>query len=166
MGLLITERTFVDLVKRHRANLPASERSTMVFTNGVFDLLHPGHVRTLWNAKQVGLDEDPYAFLVVGINSDASTKRLKGYGRPIYSLQARAEILCALTVVDFVIPFEEDTPLELIQGIRPDIIVKSGEWDISRTVGAELVKKVVITPKWDGPSTTDTLNRIVGGHHW
>ncbi len=111
-----------------RAELgPALERlraagKKVVFTNGVFDLLHPGHVRYLAAAKALG------DVLVVGLNSDASVRRLKGPQRPVQDEQARAEVLAALAAVDFVVVFEEDTAAELVRFIRPDVYVKGGDY--------------------------------------
>lgn len=105
----------------------------VVFTNGCFDLLHVGHIRYLEEAKKNG------DILVVGINSDASVKRLKGEDRPIQKEDERAEILAALRAVDHTVLFTEDTPLELIKKIKPDILVKGGDWAIDQIVGADVV---------------------------
>ncbi len=105
----------------------------VVFTNGCFDLLHVGHVRYLQQAKKLGTK------LVVGLNSDQSVKRLKGESRPVVSEENRKEILLALSCVDEVYLFEEDTPLNLILSVRPDILVKGGDYDISTIVGAKEV---------------------------
>lgn len=105
----------------------------IVFTNGCFDLLHVGHVRYLQEAKSQG------QLLVVGVNSDASVKRLKGPTRPIQNENDRAEILAALAAVDFVVIFEEDTPATLIEAVRPNVLVKGGDWKPEQIVGGTFV---------------------------
>jgi rfaE bifunctional protein nucleotidyltransferase chain/domain len=111
------------------------EKKRVVFTNGCFDLLHPGHVRYLSKARSFG------DLLVVGLNSDRSVRRLKGASRPVMDQASRAEILCALWFVDYVVIFEEDTPLKLIEEIEPEVLVKGADWPLSRIVGAEQVLK-------------------------
>ncbi len=106
----------------------------MVFTNGCFDLLHPGHVRYLSAARKLGDS------LVVGINDDVSVRRLKGPNRPFLVLEVRAELLAALKPVDYVVPFSEDTPLELIKTLHPDVLVKGGDYRRDRIVGAREVE--------------------------
>lgn len=106
----------------------------IVFTNGVFDLLHPGHVRYLRAARRLG------DLLVVGLNSDRSVRRLaKGPERPLVKERDRAEVLAALEMVDYVVIFGQDTPYELIKALRPDVLVKGGDWTVDRIVGADLV---------------------------
>lgn len=105
----------------------------IVFTNGCFDLLHVGHVRYLVEAKSLG------DILVVGINSDASVKKLKGPDRPIQSETDRGEILSALAAVDFVTLFNDETPEKLIERVRPDVLVKGGDWTIDKIVGSKFV---------------------------
>jgi rfaE bifunctional protein nucleotidyltransferase chain/domain len=106
----------------------------VVFTNGVFDLLHPGHVRYLRAAKRLG------DLLVVGLNSDKSVRRLgKGADRPLVRQRDRAEVLAALEMVDYVVIFDADTPYELIRALQPDVLVKGGDWTIDRIVGADVV---------------------------
>ncbi len=107
---------------------------SIVFTNGCFDLIHPGHVALLEQAKGEG------DFLVVGLNSDASVRRLKGPSRPIMDQRARRTVLEAIRYVDQVIIFDEDTPLRLIEEIRPDVLVKGAEYEEEEIVGAELVR--------------------------
>ena len=104
------------------------------FTNGCFDLLHPGHVKVLAQAR-AACDR-----LVVGLNSDASVRRLKGEGRPIQDEHARAEVLAALEAVDLVVVFEQDTPLELIRRVRPNVLVKGGDYRRDQVVGREVVE--------------------------
>lgn len=125
---------------------------TVVFTNGCFDLLHPGHILVLSRAAALG------DFLFVGLNSDSSVKRLKGDRRPRMPLEARAAVLSALRFVDFVVPFSEDTPLELIQALRPHILVKGGDYLAGEVVGAGLVDRVVIVPTLSGHSSTALMN--------
>ena len=131
----------------------------VVFTNGVFDLLHPGHVRYLRAAKRLG------DVLVVGLNSDRSVRRLaKGPERPLVRERDRAEVLAALEMVDYVTIFGQDTPYELIRALRPDVLVKGGDWTVDRIVGADLVlarggrvKSLRFAP---GYSTTALVERI------
>lgn len=124
----------------------------VVFTNGVFDILHTGHFKLLEAARSKG------SRLIVGINSDASVKRLKGESRPINTLEKRISQLEMLPWVDEVIPFEEDTPLELIKGIRPDLIVKGGDYTVEQVVGHEYAP-VYIVPTEEGYSTTDIIKK-------
>lgn len=138
----------------------ARQRGRVVFTNGVFDLLHPGHVDVLVGARMRG------DALVVGVNSDASVQRLKGPGRPVRSEGERAYVLAALEVVDAVALFEEDTPLRLVQLLLPDVIVKGGDYSPETVVGATEVRarggEVVIIPLTPGHSTTSTIERLRG----
>jgi rfaE bifunctional protein nucleotidyltransferase chain/domain len=108
-------------------------KKKIVFTNGCFDILHAGHADYLNKAKSLG------DILVVGINSDASMRRIKGEKRPILPQQMRAYLLDNLKPVDYVVVFEEDTPLELIKAIKPDVLVKGADWDLERVVGADFV---------------------------
>lgn len=130
----------------------------VVFTNGVFDLLHPGHVDTLVGARRCG------DALVVGVNSDGSVRRLKGPGRPVRTAAERCYVLAALAAVDCVVVFEEDTPLALIDALRPDVLVKGGDYDESSIVGAREVRSwggdVVVIPITPGHSTTATIERL------
>lgn len=129
----------------------------IVFTNGCFDLLHVGHVRYLQEARKLG------DILVVGVNSDASTRRLKGPTRPVQIEADRAEILAALSCVDYVVIFEEDTPLRLIETVLPDILVKGGDWKIDQIVGADFVLtrggQVLSLQFVDGKSTTSIIQK-------
>jgi rfaE bifunctional protein nucleotidyltransferase chain/domain len=130
----------------------------IVFTNGCFDILHRGHVTYLNQARDLG------DLLIVGINSDESVKRLKGQERPVNMLEDRAYVLSALKSVDYVIPFEEDTPLNLINLIMPDILVKGGDYTIDRIIGAQEVLahggKVEIIPFVPGKSTSAIIDTI------
>jgi D-beta-D-heptose 7-phosphate kinase/D-beta-D-heptose 1-phosphate adenosyltransferase len=131
---------------------------TIVFTNGCFDILHPGHVDYLQQAKDMG------DLLVVGVNDDDSISRLKGADRPIHTLEDRTIMLAALQCVDYVVPFSDDTPLSLIQSVRPDILVKGDDYSISEIAGSEDVLsyggKVELVPLLKGYSTTDIIDRI------
>ena len=137
-----------------------SVRGEVVFTNGVFDLLHPGHVDVLDRARREG------AALVVGVNSDASVKRLKGPTRPIRTSVERMAVLAGLEAVDAVVLFEQDTPIELVRAIEPDVIVKGGDYSPETIVGADLVTarggRVVVIPLVDGHSTTSTIEKLRG----
>ncbi len=130
----------------------------IVFTNGVFDLLHKGHLFSLSQAAKEG-DK-----LIIGLNSDSSVKRLKGESRPINDQDARAWLLAALTMVDAVVIFEEDTPLNLITSILPDVLVKGGDYTIDEIAGAKEViangGKIVINPILDGYSTSAIIQAI------
>jgi D-beta-D-heptose 7-phosphate kinase/D-beta-D-heptose 1-phosphate adenosyltransferase len=106
----------------------------IVFTNGCFDLIHPGHVRYLRAAKRLG------DVLVVALNSDGSVRRLKGPGRPLVPQRDRCEVVAALEMVDYVTVFAEDTPYQLIEALAPDVLVKGGDWKPDQIVGAELVR--------------------------
>lgn len=131
-----------------------------VFTNGCFDLLHVGHLRYLEDARSLG-DR-----LVVGLNSDASVKRLKGDTRPIVPEHERREMLLGLKPVDDVIIFEEDTPLRLIMEVKPDILVKGGDWAIEQIVGGDFVVsnggEVLSLPFHEGRSSTNIIGKILG----
>lgn len=130
----------------------------IVFTNGCFDVLHAGHVRLLELARRKG------DMLIVGINSDASVRRLKGSSRPVNGLADRVEVLSGLAAVDHVVVFEDDTPLDLIRAIRPDVLVKGGDYTVEAIVGADLVQEaggeVCIAPLLAGRSTTSMLAAI------
>lgn len=137
------------------------ERKTVVFTNGCFDILHLGHATYLEEARKLG------DILVVGINSDASVRRIKGGGRPIMGQDDRAGVLSALRSVDYVTIFDEDDPGALIRELGPDIIVKGSDWKESEIIGGDYVKgrggKVVTIPFLDGYSTTALIDKIRAG---
>jgi D-beta-D-heptose 7-phosphate kinase / D-beta-D-heptose 1-phosphate adenosyltransferase len=128
------------------------------FTNGCFDLIHPGHVRLLARAR-AGCD-----LLVVGLNSDASVRRLKGAGRPVQSEMARATVMASMASADLVVIFDEDTPQLLIEAIRPDVLFKGADYRMEEVVGGEFVLgyggKVSLIPLEEGFSTTNTIRRI------
>ena len=143
----------VRLVTRMRAS-----GKKIVFTNGVFDLLHPGHLRYLQQARGYG------DALVVGLNSDASVRRNKGEGRPIVPGHERAEALAALACVDAVVQFDEDTPAEIVRAIQPDVLVKGADWPADQIVGRDTVEarggSVVRVAVERGYSTTALIARI------
>lgn len=142
----------------HAIKAEQEKGKKIVFTNGCFDILHRGHVTYLNQARDLG------DLLIVGINSDESVKRLKGPERPVNMLEDRAYVLSALKSVDYVIPFEEDTPLNLINLIMPDILVKGGDYTIDRIVGAQEVLahggRVEIIPFVPGKSTSAIIDTI------
>jgi D-beta-D-heptose 7-phosphate kinase/D-beta-D-heptose 1-phosphate adenosyltransferase len=151
------------LGRAHVASVSAVLRRAhkrVVFTNGCFDLLHPGHVKLLAEARSHG------DVLVVGINSDESVKRLKGEGRPILSESDRAQVLGGLDAVDFVVVFGEDTPQALIEEIRPQVLVKGGDYTEATVVGAPFVRStggsVVLVPLAPGRSTSSMVARMKG----
>ena len=135
-----------------------SEGKKIVFTNGCFDILHPGHTRYLFSARALG------HYLVVAVNSDRSTGAIKGPGRPINSQDARAELLAALEFVDGVIIFDEDDPYRVIKYLMPDILVKGGDWPEDEIIGADVVKQgggeVKRIPYVSGHATTDIIKKI------
>jgi rfaE bifunctional protein nucleotidyltransferase chain/domain len=134
------------------------EGKKIAFTNGCFDILHVGHVRYLREAKKTA------DVLVLALNSDSSVQSIKGEKRPLICEEERAEILAALEFIDFVTIFPELTPLELINYLKPDIIVKGGDWPEDKVVGRDEVKKwggrVVLIPEVEGKSTTDIVEKI------
>lgn len=146
-----------DLLKKLEGLRKAGKR--IVFTNGCYDILHPGHVDLLARAKALG------DVLVLGLNSDASVKRQgKGDDRPVNPYPVRAFVLAHLASVDFVVPFEEDTPARLIEAVQPDVLVKGGDWPVERIVGRETVQarggQVVSLPLIEGYSTTALIEKI------
>lgn len=133
----------------------ARRRQSIVFTNGVFDLLHPGHVRLLESARALG------DALIVGVNSDASVRRLgKGQGRPVNALKDRCRVLAALACVDAVTAFSEDTPERLLSRLRPDILVKGADYRLEQVAGRRFAGKTVLLPLKKGHSTTRILGRL------
>jgi rfaE bifunctional protein nucleotidyltransferase chain/domain len=132
----------------------------IAFTNGVFDILHAGHIFSL---SQAAKEAD---YLVVGLNSDASVKRLKGESRPVNEQDSRALVLASLLIVDAVVLFEQDTPLVLINLVMPDVLVKGGDYTVEQIVGAKEVQanggRVVINPIIEGLSTTSIIRQVTG----
>lgn len=156
MGAILTRDEAVRLVAEQRA---AGRR--VVFTNGVFDLLHPGHVRYLTEARSHG------DLLIVGVNSDQSVRRLeKGPGRPLNPEAERAEVLAALGVVDAVVVFDEDTPHDIVFALQPDVLVKGADWAADAIVGRDVVEarggRVVRIPVAEGYSTSAIVQRLRG----
>ena len=149
------------LTETQVAALVADERSKgrrIVFTSGIFDLLHPGHVRYLEAARALG------DLLIVGLNADESVRRHKGQGRPVTPQDDRAEVLAALASVDGVVVFQEDTPVDIIRRIQPDILVKGADLPGDQIVGRDIVEarggRVVVVPVEPGYSTTSMVERI------
>jgi len=132
----------------------------VVFTNGVFDLLHPGHIDVLTAARARG------DALIVGLNTDRSVARLKGPGRPVRNEAERAYVLAGLEAVDLVVLFDHDTPLELVRVLRPDVIVKGGDYTVDSIVGASEVEswggEVIVVPLTPGQSTTSIIEKLSG----
>jgi len=153
-AVLTLEQTIVQFAREKRNG------KRVVFTNGCFDLLHPGHIRLLESARALG------DFLIVGINSDAGVRSLKGPGRPVIPASERAEILASLECVDAVLIFDEPTPQKVIAALLPDVLVKGGDWPGDQIVGREEVEavggKVVRVDVVQGFSTTDILKKIHG----
>lgn len=154
MGLIVDPGTLVAIREDLR-----QQGKRVVFTNGCFDLLHPGHLRLLAEAKRLG------DVLIVALNSDRSVRQLKGAGRPILSQEERCEIVAALEMVDYVTTFDELTPRELIRKLLPDVLVKGGDWSVEEIVGREDVEahggRVLSLPFVPGYSTTRMIERIV-----
>jgi len=152
--------TYEDIIKKNLSLSEAlklispsvREKKKIVFTNGCFDILHRGHIYYLSKAAELG------DVLVVGLNSDASVTRLKGAGRPVNNQEARAEVLGALAFVDYIIVFEEETPLDLITALQPDLLVKGGDYNAEDIIGYEEVTSrggsVVTIPLLEGYSST------------
>lgn len=150
---MFTKLEALALIERLRAN-----GGTVVFTNGVFDLLHPGHLRYLQKARRLG------DALIVGVNSDRSVRGNKGPDRPLTPEAERAELLAALTCVDAVVIFDEDTPQELISALQPDVLVKGSDWGENAIVGRDVVEagggRVVRVPIEPGYSTTAIIEKV------
>lgn len=150
---IFTSATIQPQLKRWRL-----QNKKIVFTNGVFDILHEGHIASLSEAASHG------NILVVGVNADASVKRLKGESRPVNNQNSRALVLASLVMTDAVIVFEEDTPYDLITAIMPDVLVKGGDYTIETIVGAKEVMaaggKVIIAPILEGFSTTGIIEKM------
>ena len=144
---------------KEELNRLRKEGKKIIFTNGCFDILHVGHIRYLKEAKKIG------DILIVAINSDSSVRATKGEKRPLIPENERAEVVASLKSVDYVTIFHESTPLELIEYLRPHIIVKGGDWVEEEVVGRESVKKgggkVVIVPEIRGASTTNIIEKIM-----
>lgn len=157
MGSVVTVDQFKKEIEKRRGMSPRRPPK-VVFTNGCFDILHVGHTRYLRDARAEG------DILVVGLNSDASVKRLKGEERPVNNEDDRAEILASLGFVDYVIKFTDDTPASLIEAVAPDVLVKGGDWPVEKIVGHKFVLarggEVKSLPFHPGKSTTSILEKI------
>jgi rfaE bifunctional protein nucleotidyltransferase chain/domain len=140
-------------VKKIAARL-RSEGRKIVFTNGCFDILHAGHVKYLKQARRLG------DVLIVGLNSDRSVSAIKP-GRPVNSEKNRAEVLAALAAVDYVVVFQEKTPYSLIKAVKPDILVKGGDWKKEEIIGSDIAKETYSLPYVKGISTTGIIKKII-----
>jgi len=154
MNKILSWEELKKVVKIHR-----KEGKTIVFTNGCFDILHVGHVQYLQEARKMG------DLLILGLNSDASVRAIKGEKRPLVPQDERAEVVASLTTVDYVTLFDETTPLRLIEFLHPDCLVKGGDWKEASVVGRDLVRswggKVVVVPLTEGASTTNIVEKIL-----
>ena len=153
------EKVFIPDVLSETLRLKQKQGKKIVFTNGCFDLLHIGHIRYLQSARDLG------DLLVVAVNSDESVRSLnKGQGRPINPVNQRMEVLAALACVDYIVRFDESTPLHIIETLQPDILVKGGDWTIDRIVGKDTIEKqggiVTSIPLIPGVSTSLIIERI------
>ena len=153
MGRFLKEKDLLTALE------PERSQKKIVFTNGCFDILHIGHVRYLQEARSLG------DLLVVGLNSDSSVKLLKGEARPIQVEEDRGEVLAALSCVDFVVPFGEETPQRLIEAVKPNVLVKGGDWPVEKIVGADFVLKnggeVKTLQFVEGRSTSSILEKVI-----
>lgn len=131
-----------------------SKGKKIVFTNGCFDILHPGHIRYLKKAKALG------DILVIGLNSDSSVSAIKP-GRPINPEKNRAEVLAALSMVDYITVFSEKTPYNLIKAVKPDVLVKGGDWKAKDIVGSDIIPNTLSLPYIKGHSTTKIIEKII-----
>jgi rfaE bifunctional protein nucleotidyltransferase chain/domain len=154
----INERIFTNEQLQSQIKWWRLINKTIAFTNGVFDILHEGHIKVLSQAASFA------DVLIIGVNSDASVQRLKGNGRPVNNQYSRALILASLIMTDAVIIFDEDTPLNLIKNIMPDVLIKGGDYTSSTIVGADVViangGKVEIIPLEEGFSTTGIIEKM------
>ena len=131
-----------------------TKQQKIVFTNGCFDVLHKGHIFYLQEAKKCG------DILIVGLNSDASVRRLKGDSRPVNNEIDRAAVLEALKCIDYVVIFEEDTPYNLIKEVQPDVLVKGGDYEVENVIGREFSKEVVLIDFQQGYSSTSIIHKL------
>jgi rfaE bifunctional protein nucleotidyltransferase chain/domain len=157
---MISAKIFLEASDLKTVLLSRKEQGeSIVFTNGCFDILHTGHTRYLQEARLAG------DCLVIGVNSDESVARLKSEKRPIVPLADRMEVLAGLQFVNYVVPFNEDTPYNLINTIQPTVLVKGGDWPIDRIVGKDIVEenggRVFTVPEIEGQATTQIIERIV-----
>ncbi|MGE4297816.1 MAG: adenylyltransferase/cytidyltransferase family protein [Desulfovibrionaceae bacterium] len=161
-GATLAHPKIVGLPELLKRLAPLRGKKKIVFTNGCYDILHPGHVDLLARARFLG------DLLVLGLNSDASVRSLgKAPGRPVNPLAERAYVLAHLASIDFVVPFDESTPYELIKAVRPDILVKGGDWGVDAIVGRDIVEadggQVYSLPLLPGYSTTGFIAKIKSG---
>ena len=151
--MLLDLISLIDIVNKAK-----KEKKKIVFTNGCFDIIHPGHISYLYDSKRLG------DILIIGLNSDDSVKILKGTGRPINNQRDRSIVLDAIKPVDYVVIFEEDTPFKLINAIKPDILTKGGDYIAENIVGYNIVTEnggeVVVINYVDGKSTTSIINKL------
>ena len=154
MGQVVSQKEIVRIRQKAR-----DDGKKVVFTNGCFDILHRGHVEYLCAAGELG------DMLIVGVNTDSSTRKIKGDERPIVPLEDRMAVLASLRCVDYVTSFDDETPFELIELVVPDVLVKGGDWKIDEVVGKDRVEKaggkVAIIDLLEGRSTRDIIERIV-----
>lgn len=154
MGKILSKEQLKIRLDEHR-----QEGKKIVFTNGCFDILHVGHVRYLQEARKLG------DLLVLGLNSDSSVRTLKGEKRPLVPQDERADVLAALEAINYVTIFDEATPLELIEYLKPDFLVKGGDWSEDEIVGADAIRKwggrVIVAPLIQGRSTTNVVEKIL-----
>lgn len=152
--IILNRKKLINTIKKLKKS-----KKKIVFTNGCFDIIHAGHIKFLSVAKRLG------DVLVLGLNSDSSVKRLKGSNRPIVPQKERAEIMSALSFVDIVTVFYEDNPFNIIKDIKPDVLVKGGDWPIDKIIGADIVKSYGGTVKnikyIKGLSTTNIIKKIL-----
>ena len=154
MNKIVTWEVLKEQVERVRG-----EGKKISFTNGCFDILHVGHVRYLREARKTG------DLLILGLNSDSSVRAIKGEKRPLVPQGERAEVIASLDVVDYVTLFDDPTPLRLIEYLRPDVLVKGGDWKEESVVGGNAVKsrggRIVIVPLTEGASTTNIIDKVL-----
>ena len=154
MNKIVTWEALKEQVDRVRG-----EGKKISFTNGCFDILHVGHVRYLREARKTG------DLLILGLNSDASVRAIKGEKRPLVPQGERAEVIASLEIVDYVTLFDDPTPLRLIEYLRPDVLVKGGDWKEESVVGGNAVKsrggRIVIVPLTEGASTTNIIDKVL-----
>lgn len=148
-----TRKTLQNIIRRLK-----EQKKKIVFTNGCFDILHLGHVLLFRKAKSLG------DVLVIGVNSDDSVRRLKGPKRPVVDEKSRLKMLSELKSIDFLVLFDEDTPYELIKELRPNVLVKGGDYRLNEIVGRNLAEKVVRFPVVEGYSTSALIKRILKCH--
>jgi len=148
MGIILDKKSLLEEIKRLKA-----KNKRIVFTNGCFDIIHVGHIRYLKEAKKLG------DVLIIGMNSDVSVSRIKP-GRPVNFEQHRAEVLSSLEMVDYVVVFDEDTPYELIKTIKPDVLVKGGDWKKKDIIGSDIARETHSLPYLEGISTTAIIEKI------